>query len=302
MAESRGYGVYRILKGRVDIGHGGESGRIFFYALYGKGKVKLCHAREMNHDGEEPPKGGIKAGWRDFSSFVDDGAVDSSLSSGIGSLFRDSGVDDVKEENLAKIRYIEKMFGTWAAQVREEGCSAFVKIEGMTTLEADELLSRFPEEEENEGQGNDDASEAILSPDGGPTHKTLPKLIFTCFTRLDPVNGVAASEVSPGDLVSITIPEDSPLFGTMKSQNESFDGSLSVPLSSVEESDSDRLLLEFELGDGVMAVAMTQKSLRIKAVRVEEEKSLFAVGSPAFIALVGGCCAALLGLIAYILS
>ncbi|EFC91191.1 hypothetical protein Dpep_1165 [Dethiosulfovibrio peptidovorans DSM 11002] len=301
MADSRGYGIYRILKGRIDVGHGGESGRIFFYALYGKGKVKICHAKEVSNDGEEPPKGGIKAGWKDFSAFVDGGCPDPSLSSGIGALFQDSGVDDVKEENLAKLRYIEKMFGTWAAQIRGEECAAFVKVEGMTTSEADELLSRFPEEEEDEDQG-DNAPEAAASLGDTPIQRKLPKLIFTCFTRLDPVNGVAASDVSPGDLVTITIPEDSPLFGTMKGQNESFDGSLSVPLSSVEESDSDRLLLEFELGDGVMAVAMTQKSLRIKAVRVEEEKSLFAVGSPAFIALVGGCCAALLALIAYILS
>lgn len=303
MGESRGYGIYRILKARIDLGHGGESGRVFFYALYGKGEVRLCHARFLDAGSEAAPRGGIKCGWREFSSFIDETGNDPSLSSGIKTLFEDSGVDDVKEDNLAKLRYLEKMFGSWADQSHEEECAAFVKIEGMTTLEAEELLSRFPEEQAAEEEDEDSSEEEALSGDL-PVQRKLPKLIFTCFTRLDPVHGVPASEVNPGDMVTISIPEDSPLYGTMKSQRVDgvFDGNINATLSSVEESDSERLLLEFELGEGVMAVAMVQKSLRIKAVKLEPEKSPFAVGSPKFMVLVGGCCALLLALVAYLLS
>lgn len=302
MAGSSGYGVFRILKARVDLGHGGEDGKIVMYALYDNKDVRLFHFRHV--DGEIGAHQGIKAPWRPFTDFVDearDQPVDPQLSrmaQDLEGVLRDAGIYDLKETNITKIRYMEKVFSGRITQLGRGEAVVFIKIEGITALEANELMDRFPappSESDEEGPDREEKKEL-------PTHglgetaepvKTLPKLVFSCAAVLDPVRGTPASEVRPGDLITIGIPEDSPLYGTMKTRSQeegrAFDGKIDVILTGVSESDSERLILEFDLGDNVMAVVMAQKSLRIKTLSaLPEGRGVLAALSPVQMALAAG--------------
>ncbi len=303
MAGSTGYGIYRILKARVDLGHGGEDGKIVMYALYDNREVRLFHFRLV--DGEIDVHQGIKANWRIFTGLVD-GAygqpVDPELgqmASDLEDILQEVGVYDLKEENMTKIRYMEKVFASRGTQLGRGDAVAFLKIEGITALEADELMDRFPEPpSDSEGDSGDEEDREGLPALGEEmrSRKVLPKLVLSCSAVLDPVRGIPASDVRPGDLITISVPEDSPLYGTMKVRNQeeghSFDGKIDVVLSGVSESDSERLILEFDLGDNVMAVVMAQKTLRIKALTSVPEKSgIFSSLSPMQMALAAGALA-----------
>ncbi len=296
MAGVTGYGVYRVLKARIDFGHGGEGGKVFAYALYDGRDVKLFHCRSVEGEGDSPH--GIKSSWKDFTSFID-GAFGqpmrpdiATMVSDLAQVLQEVGVFDLKEDNLTKLRYMEKVFSNRAAQIYDGQCVAFLKIEGLTSMEAGELMEKFPKQkvESEDSEGGQEVD--LPLPDGMRQKKVLPKLVFSCSTVLDPVKGVPASDVRPGDLVTVSIPEDSPLYGTMKAQSDQegrvFDGKVDLILTSVSESDTDRLVLEFDLTDGVLAVAMAQKTLRIKAlVAGSGEEKRFLALSPVQFAVVG---------------
>lgn len=296
MAGATGYGVYRILKARIDIGHGGYGGKIFAYVLYDSREIKLFHYGLL--DGEMEIPHGIKAPWRDFSSFVDGGLGLSvnpelaAMASDLSQVLQEVGLFDLKEENMTKTRYLEKVFSSRAAQVHDDQCVAFLKIEGMTSLEAEELMERFAspkapsEEGSDENEGEQPLTESV-------TRKKVPsKLVFSCSAVLDPVRGVPVSDVRPGDLITVAIPEDSPLYRTMKDQakqeGQPFDGKVDLILSTLSESDSERLILEFDLGDGVTVVLIAQKTLRIKALTASTgEAKRFLSLSPFQLVIVG---------------
>ncbi len=296
MAGATGYGVYRVLKARVDFGHGGEGGKFFAYVLYDNRDVKLFHCRMV--EGEAQPSHGIKSSWKDFTAFIDETLGQpmnpeiATMGSDLAQVLQEVGVFDLKEDNLTKVRYLEKVFSNRGAQIYDGQCVAFLKIEGLTSLEANELLEKFPKPKTESAESDDNETPELPLAEGMRQKKILPKLVFSCSTVLDPVRGVPASDISPGDLVTLTIPEDSPLYGTMKTQSEQegrpFDGKIDLILTTVSESDTDRLVLEFDLSDGVMAVAMTQKSMRIKALTAGtgEEKRFLSL-SPSQLAIVG---------------
>ncbi len=310
MAGATGYGVYRILKARVDMGHGGEGGKFFSYVLYDNKEVRIFHSRFI--DGQTEVSHGIKSPWRDFIAFVDGGLGEplnpeiAVMTSDLSEVLQDVGVFDLKEDNLTKIRYLEKVFSNRAAQIYDGNCIAFLKIEGITSLEADELKERFPKpkivsEDEVEAEGGE-----LPLPEGMAKKRILPKLVLSCSAVLDPVRGIPASDVRSGDLVTVAIPEDSPLYGTMKAQSDQegrpFDGKVDLVLTSVSDSDSDRLILEFELSEDVVAVVMAQKSLRIKALAAgQDETKGFLSLSPLQLVLVGGSLLALVAMLLFVI-
>lgn len=296
MAGTTGYGVYRILKARVDMGHGGDSGKFFAYVLYDNREVRIFHSRLI--DGQTEVSHGIKSPWRDFTSFVDGGLGEplspdiAVMSSDLAEVIQEVGVFDLKEDNLTKLRYMEKVFSNRAAQIYDGPCVAFLKIEGITSLEAEELRERFPAPKAPDSEDGVDGDSELPLPEGMTRKKILPKLVFSCSAVLDPVRGIPASEVQIGDLVTVAIPEDSPLYGTMRSQSDQegrpFDGKVDLILTALSESDSDRLILEFELSDDVVAVVMAQKSLRIKALAAGQgEVKSFLSLTPPQLAFVG---------------
>lgn len=312
MAGTTGYGVYRILKARVDMGHGGDGGKFFAYVLYDNREVKIFHSRLI--DGQTEVLHGIKAPWRDFISFVDGGLGEpvnpdiAVMASDLSEVLQEVGVFDLKEDNLTKVRYLEKVFSNRAAQIYDGPCIAFLKIEGITSLEADELKERFPAPkapQENGTEGADGAAELPLS-DGMTKKKILPKLVFSCSAVLDPVRGIPASDIRIGDLVTVAIPEDSPLYGTMRAQSDQegrpFDGKVDLLLTALSESDSDRLILEFDLSDDVVAVIMAQKSLRIKALSAgQSEVKGFLSLTPPQLVLVGGAFLVLIAMLLFVI-
>lgn len=309
MAGATGYGVYRILKARVDMGHGGDGGKFFAYVLYDNKEVKLFHSRFM--DGQAEVSHGIKSPWRDFIAFVDGGLGEpinpeiAVMTSDLSVVLQEVGVFDLKEDNLTKLRYLEKVFSNRTAQIYDGNCIAFLKIEGITSLEADELRERFPAPKPQPEESADEYTDPSL-PEGIARKKILPKLVFSCSAVLDPVRGVPASDVHIGDLITVAIPEDSPLYGTMKSQSDQegrpFDGKVDLILTALSESDSDRLILEFELSDDVVAVVMAQKSLRIKALAAgQDETKGFLSLSPLQLVLVGLSFLALIAMLLFVL-
>lgn len=106
MSGSSGYGIYRILKTRIDLGLGGEDGKIVLYALYDNNEIKIFHFRSV--DGEIGVHQGIKAPWRDFVNFVDGGQGEAlpqvlQMVQDMEGILKDSGFYDLKEIGRAHV-------------------------------------------------------------------------------------------------------------------------------------------------------------------------------------------------------
>lgn len=316
MSATRGFGVYNLMKVRMDLGKNGAGGKVFAYCVLDPGSIRLFHGRFFKED--SPPRG-IKTFWRDFCSFVDadlvplperpapedapgavavaeapelpdaantpdsdqdevspvapvDGAVEEekpvpmevSLLQSLRQTLEDSGIYDVREENLSKVRHLEEAFARVGVSFDKDGCVAFLKVEGLSTLEAEELLSCFPEES---------AKEDFWVPKRGGAKgnkevREIPRAVFPCHAVVAPVGGVPASELLPGDMVTISIPKDSLLYSIVKFQRGGgFSGNLDIPLETVKPGEGERIILEFNLSDEISAVAVVQSNLRIRAVR-----------------------------------
>ncbi|SMG14665.1 hypothetical protein [Dethiosulfovibrio salsuginis] len=176
----------------------------------------------------------------------------------------DSGIYDVKEENLTKIRYLEEAFARIGGGFNEEGCVAFIKVESLSTMEAEELMNRFPEESARE----DFWSNRKLGDSEKKKSKSAPKAVFPCFAVVAPIGGIPAVELSPGDTVSLAVPPESLLYSIVKYQRGgAFSGDMDVVLSSVRPGGSERIILEFVLSEELAAVAVVQSNLRVRAVK-----------------------------------
>ncbi|MCF4152335.1 hypothetical protein L2W58_11050 [Dethiosulfovibrio sp. F2B] len=300
MTASRPYVMYKLLKVKIDMGHGGAEGRVLAYVLFDNKGIRLCHGRMTEPDGEDLPHG-IKSKWREFCSFVDeawpgeveaeedenseDGTDDSEVheivpeelefSVMIKELRKsldEAGVYDLTEDNLTKIRYVEKIFHKVAGLIHTGDRFVFLKIESLSHLEGEELMSAFPEERIEDEPWRSESSGG--SSGGGG--KELPKAVFSCSVMLDPVAGVAASELKPGQGVWLDIPGDSLLYSIAKfQQGPSFQGHIVGEVLSVEQSDTERLMILFKLSDELRAVSIVQQSLKAKRAADKDRERNF---------------------------
>lgn len=301
---ARGLGVYRLIKARMDFIKGGSLTKVLWYSLLDAGATRLFHGRKVGSNGIDLVHG-IKTPWRDFCAFIDNDRISFPLSQsekrdneppdaeaavligldGVETVahpeqepppeeifmlqelkrtLEESGIYDVKEENLTKIRYLEEAFARVGGSFNEEGCVAFIKVESLSSMEAEELMNRFPDESAREDFWSTRKSE------GGDKKKprSAPKAVFPCFAVVAPIGGIPASDLSPGDTVSLAVPPESLLFSIVKYQKGgSFSGDMDVVLSSVRPGGSERIILEFILSDELAAVAVVQSNLRVRAVK-----------------------------------
>jgi hypothetical protein len=300
MAVNRPYVMYKLLKVKIDMGHGGSEGRILVYVLFDNKGIRLCHGRLTEPDEEDMPHG-IKSKWREFCSFVDeawsgeieaeddekseDGADGtevheivpeelefSVMLKELRKSLDEAGVYDLSEGNLAKIRYVEKIFHKVAGLIYTGDRFVFLKIETLSHLEGEELMSAFPEEREKNEPWRPGSSGSSSGGDG----KDLPKAVFSCSVLLDPVAGVAAAELKPGQNVWLDIPEDSLLYSIAKfQQGASFQGQIIGEVMSVEQSDTERIMILFKLSDELRAVSIVQQSLKVKRAADKEIERVF---------------------------
>ncbi len=296
MNKSRASAAYRLLKVQVDLGHGGCEGQFFAYVLYDERGIRLCHGRCTEPGASSCLHGGIKAAWRDFSVFVDEDAVvggkqpepsESGASQDDQSdadifyltmqelrrLLDDAGLYDLSGGNFTKLRYIEKIFLKASAMLHSGDRFAFIKIDSLSDLEADEIMSSYPEERAANEPWRVRSNETVEAEE-----RELPKAVFSCSVLLDPVKGLPASELKPGDRVWLDIPQESLLFSIAKfRQGESFQGILEGEVVSSEPSETDRLLLLFSLSDEFRAVAVVKKNLKVKMGARDERKQRFSL-------------------------
>ncbi|EFC91190.1 hypothetical protein Dpep_1164 [Dethiosulfovibrio peptidovorans DSM 11002] len=297
MAVNRPYVMYKLLKVKIDMGHGGSEGRILAYVLFDNKGIRLCHGRLTEPDEEGMPHG-IKSKWREFCSFVDEirsGDLEeeedeteeargenqeipsedlefSVMMKELRKSLDEAGVYDLSEGNLVKIRYVEKIFHKVAGLIYTGDRFVFLKIETLSHLEGEELMSAFPEERAENEPWRPGSSGGSSGGDG----KNLPKAVFSCSVMLDPVAGVAASELKPGQSVWLDIPEESLLYSIAKfQQGPSFQGQIVGEVMSVEQSDTERIMILFKLSDELRAVSIVQQSLKVKRAADKEVERAF---------------------------
>lgn len=303
MSAARGLGLFRIIKVRMDLVSDGYAYKLFWYSLLDAGSVRIFHGRMAEEGGNDLPHG-VKTAWRDFCSFVDyrrivfpprnvepmlEGQQDDPLTdlSSISEIdyptevenplsreklllqelkrtLEESGIYDINDKNLSKLRHLEETFSRVGATFYSQGCVSFVKVEPLSSLEAEELLNYFPEESAKEDFWANRKSEDT----GKSRSRVPPKAVFPCFAVVSPIGGIPASDLSPGDTVSLSVPQDSLLYSIVKYQKGGdFSGEMDLQLSSVRPGGSERVILEFVLSSELEAVAVVQSNLRIRAVK-----------------------------------
>ncbi len=310
MSTARGFGVYRVIKVRMDLVQDGSIDKLLLYSLLDAGSIRIFHGRMAGEDENNLPHG-VKTAWRDFCSFVDYDRIPFPLDEGeaqpqspasppeeeqvstseeqegdpsidyqeqvmapipkeilllqeLRRVLDECGIYDIREENLSKLRHLEESFARVGETLYSQRAVAFLKVEPLSSLDAEDLLKQFPEESAKEDFWANRKSEDT----GKSRSKVPPKAVFPCFAVVSPIGGIPASDLAPGDTVSLAVPQDSLLYSIVKYQKGgAFSGEMDIVLSSVKPAGNERVALEFVLSSELEVVAVVQSNLRIRAVK-----------------------------------
>lgn len=176
----------------------------------------------------------------------------------------ESGIYDIREDNISKLRRLEESFARVGEALYSQEAVTFLKVESLSSLDAEDLLKQFPAESAKEDFWANRKSEDT----GKSRSKVPPKAVFPCFAVVSPIGGIPASDLAPGDTVSLAVPQDSLLYSIVKYQKGgAFSGEMDVILSSVKPGGNERVVLEFVLSSELEAVAVVQSNLRVRAVK-----------------------------------
>jgi hypothetical protein len=148
-------------------------------------------------------------------------------------------------------------------------CSESLQINAITVLEItligeDALHSMFPSMPESvEGESDDGGS----SDDDGSEDKEAsgPQEIYvSCNPVLDPVSGVAAGEIEPGDSIYCMLPEESSFYKLLQSNSPDFNGMIVCDVAGVHVNEFGSAVVALALADGVSGTLKLSGSVRVK--------------------------------------
>lgn len=154
----------------------------------------------------------------------------------------------------------------------------FVEI---TPVEEEELLpfeadDQKQGEEKNEAQDTDEGRG--VDPEGGvpvdEEEKNEKKLFVACEPILDPVSGVAISDLEVGVNIVCKLPEDSIYYKLFVSRFPDFEGSVTGEITGIRINELGTAIVGVSLADGISGVLKLSGKVRIRLANKNKEEFL----------------------------
>jgi hypothetical protein len=128
------------------------------------------------------------------------------------------------------------------------------------------IVQEFPDEAEEE--------KTPEAPKPAPSRDITSGDIFVkCDPVLDPVYGVAISDLKVGDLIMGKLPDDSIFYKVMERNSPSFDGSVIAKVKGVSGNDLGTATVSLELSDGVSGAMKLSGKVKVKLAEKKPDYS-----------------------------
>jgi hypothetical protein len=174
------------------------------------------------------------------------------------------------EKNLGDPKALEHKITYFCLSVMSLNAVSFLDTAAMSRKElylAAPSLKREDKPDVGEGQ-----SEGGEEPADGEAEDLSPSDVAVyCDPVLDPVTGVAVSELSVGDAVCCKLREDSVFFGLMDKMSPGFDGIVSGGVTAVNINEIGSAVVSLKLSEGVSGVLKLAGTVRIKILSRKEQ-------------------------------
>lgn len=164
-----------------------------------------------------------------------------------------------------------------AEQAISRFCAESLNLKAVTFIEYleanDSMVEHFapPKQAEEESVGEEPQETGHEAGEGseGDEDASRPNLrdyIVRCNPVLDPVNGIAMTDLSVGDYISVKLPGDSVFYKLLASNLLDFDGVINAKVSGILVNELGTATASLELAPGVAGVMKISGKAKVKSV------------------------------------
>ncbi|MDR1137809.1 MAG: hypothetical protein LBK91_05760 [Synergistaceae bacterium] len=168
------------------------------------------------------------------------------------------------KKNLNDVKALEHKITYFCASSLSLNAISFLEIE---TMSMEELRLSIPSLEKSNPAGGYAASdEPLTAADGAKSDgKTPPsEAAAICEPILDPVSGLAAGDLSVGDVIFCRLPEDSVFYRMMRNAAPGFDGVVSGDISAIHGNALGSVTVVLRLSEGIFGTLKLTGAVRVK--------------------------------------
>jgi hypothetical protein len=141
----------------------------------------------------------------------------------------------------------------------------------LTELSPDELYMTLPELKRGGGEtGPEPEADPDSQEDAKERDDARPDVVVACDLVLDPINGVAIGELSPGTTIYCKLRPDSVFYSLMESASPDFDGVVKGDVTGVKANDTGSVTLALKLSDGVTGAIRAASTVRVRTAGSSE--------------------------------
>ncbi|MDR1884971.1 MAG: hypothetical protein LBQ56_01760 [Synergistaceae bacterium] len=204
------------------------------------------------------------------------------------------------EYNALDGKVIERKISYFCTDSLQLSAITFVDLMSVGEDDLDSLapsLSAYLEVKHEKESDSEDEDDFEGRHEGG-----AESVYIACEPVLDPVQGVAVSELAPGDVVFCRIPNESSFYLLLKNNSPNFDGTVTGDVTGVKINEFGSSVVSLTMADGVYAAMKMAGTVRIK-LKSKGAQAAVPGGVPDVLIAVGGIALFLciLGAVIYIL-
>ncbi|MDL2263529.1 hypothetical protein LJC31_02645 [Synergistaceae bacterium OttesenSCG-928-I11] len=215
----------------------------------------------LNDESVQPPANSVLAHYRkEFHEFID---IQRLLEYGRGRM-------DAKE--------IERKISYFCSDALD--LSAIIFLELTTVSEGDlrSLMPFLPEKfggtekktEKKQDESDDSDDDDSQDTEEGEDEKEQSEIFLSCEPVLDPVSGVAISDLSVGDLIEAKLPETSSYYQFFTNKYPAFNGMIEGEITGIKVNEYDVAVVALKLADGISGALKLSEKVRIKRLATKE--------------------------------
>lgn len=173
---------------------------------------------------------------------------------------------------------IERRISYFCSDTLDLSAITFLEL---TTVSEGDLLALMPFLSErlgetakgSEKQDENDLEDETDSP-GDETEENdgseQDEIFVSCEPVLDPISGVAISDLSVGDRIAAKLPEASSFYQFFTNQYPAFDGIVEGEITGIKVNEYDMAVVALKLGDGISGALKLSEKVRVKRLAAKD--------------------------------
>jgi hypothetical protein len=183
------------------------------------------------------------------------------------------------EKKLDDVKALEHQITYFCTSALRLNTISFLEITEMSERDLYLTMPNLPRLD----AGNEEESAECGPPSGEDEkeEKSLPDVVVACDPILDPVAGVALSDLAAGDVIYCKLKEDSVYYGMMSSAQPGFDGIVTGAITAVQTNEMGRVVVAINLAEGVTGALQLANTVRIKILKKKQHEQASSKKPPA---------------------